>query len=430
MQSIIYDILYYIYVLFFGVYVSLKIACGTVAGREWRLFAVISPALLIFQGIFLQLCGFDMVWMLYPCIVHLPITLALILFLKVKWDTALVSVVISYSMCQVLRWIGLVIDTLVFIPIVSFILHLSLCQLLLLLLNQFCLKAIHNVIDRSAYLRKWFGALPTIYYLYEYFVIYTQQRFAHFLAFDELLPTGMVLFFIMFVIAYQREMEKRELAEQQTIALETELSRATHEIAILRVIEEQTAIHRHDLRHHLMMIDSLLAVDKSEQAAVYIRNAVNEIEAIAPVRYCDNETINLLLSAFQAKAESKGASMSVKTTLPRMQNMADTELCAILSNGLENALNAVSCLPENEARWIDVFCGEKQNNLLTEIKNPYTGEIKIQNGIPIPKSNERRYGCRSILSIVHRRKGVCTFDAAKSVFVLRIAIPIEKISMK
>lgn len=425
MQEMMYDILYYVYVLFFGAYVSMKLACGSFAAKEWKIISLICPALLIIQGIVLKLWGIDTVWKLYPFIVHLPITLAIILLLKTKWDTALISVMISYSACQLLRWMGLVIDTLGLLPFVSLLIHLLLCQLLLLLFNKFCIDAIHDVIVQSAYLWRWFGALPVLYYLYEYIKIYTQQRFSHFLAFNELLPTAMILFFILFAIIYQREIEKREKSERQTVLLEAELSQAANEITLLRVIEEKTAIHRHDLRHHLLMVENLLSTNKSTQASAYIHEVVDEIESIAPVRYCENELVNLLVSDFNVKAESAGISMSVKASLPPKLSLPDTELCVILSNGLENAIHAVSQMPDNVKKRIDLFCDIKQNNLLIEIKNPCIAEITMQNGLPMAKNGETRYGCRSIQSIVLRRNGNCIFDAVNSIFILRIAIPLE-----
>lgn len=85
--------------------------------------------------------------------------------------------------------------------------HLALSHLLLILLERYCLGAIHDIIRYSPRLLCRFGALPVIDYLYEYFSVYTGRRFSHILAIDELLPTGMVLFFVLFVTAYHREIE-------------------------------------------------------------------------------------------------------------------------------------------------------------------------------------------------------------------------------
>lgn len=424
MQQAFYDILYYIYIMLFGAYCAMRLACGSLARKHWRLLAFLCPVLLLGQGILLEFLGMEGIWRLYPLIVHLPIALAFILFLRVKWDAALLSVIISYSLCQLMRWVGLVVDMLFRRPVASLIIHLSLCLLLFFLLDRYCLSSIHKVFCRSEKLFRVFGALPVLYYIHEYFMLYTQQRFEEILAFRELLPTAMLLFFTLFIIVYQRESEKCGMAEQQRFMFEMELEHAKREIDTLHVVQERTAIYRHDMRHHLSMISSLLAANRTEQAAEYIYKISGEIENIAPCRYCENDTVNLLLGSFQEKAEERGIIMDIKATLPAQLCLNDTELCVILSNGLENALNAVASLPEGGDRKISLYIGSNRNKLLIEIRNPYTGDVILQNGVPVAQDPEQHYGCRSILSVVQRRNGICTFDAKEGVFLLQIAIPL------
>ena len=161
----------------------------------------------------------------------------------------------------------------------------------------------------------------------------------------------------------------------------------------------------------------------AQQAAEYIRRAEGEVDALVPTRYCEHETVNLLLSAFRDRAGARGVSMNIRATLPKELRLPETELCTLLSNGLENALNAASALSDAEPA-IDFYAGIKQNHLLIEIRNPYAGEVALQDGLPLASSSERHYGCRSIQMIVQRRKGDCSFDAAEGVFVLRMALPL------
>lgn len=422
-MQIVLDILYYIYVLFFGVYISLRLACGQFSARQWRLFSLLCPALLLLQGVCLQIFGMERVWLIYPLIAHAPIVLHLRFYEKKTWSAALISVVISYSTCQLLRWFGLVLDAFALIPTAKLIIHLAMCHLFLLLLDRTCLSAMHGALSRSPTLLSWFSALPLLYYLYDYFMLYTNQRFGHILAFSELLPTEMVLFFVLFARAYQQETERREKSEYQAETLGMELNHAEREISSLRATQERTAIYRHDLRHHLTLVGSMIAASQTEQAAQYIKSAVSEIESIAPERFCENETMNLILSAYKAKAAEKSVPMTIRTSFGRAPDLPDTELCALLSNGLENALNATAALPQGSEPKIEVFCGTKQNNLLIEIKNPHAGNIILQNGIPCA-DDPSHYGCRSIQSIAQRRNGVCSFESAQNVFLLRVAIPL------
>lgn len=425
MQAALYEVLYYIYILIFGVYVSLRIAHGALTTKTWRVFAALCPVLLLLQGICLHVWDLETVRRLYPLITHLPIILACILLLDIRWDMALVSVVISYSLCQLPRWAGLVISAFEPAPVTALIIHLAVSQGILLLLGKYCLGAIHELVHGFHHPLLRIGALPVIYYLYEYFMVYTSRRYIHVLALSEFLPTGLVLFFILFVIAYRHETEERTRAERQNTALEMRLDYAEQQLSMLRTLQEQTAIYRHDLHHHLMMIDSLLSAGRQEQAFAYIRTAQSEIDAFTPVRFCENETVNLLLGAFQSRAEARGATLAIKAVLPGELALPDTELCALLSNGLENAVNAVVRLPESSKRRIELYCGIKQSKLLIEIRNPYAGELILKDGLPQSPDQAHGYGCRSIQSIVHRHRGMCTFEAAQGEFILRVAVPMK-----
>ena len=91
-----------------------------------------------------------------------------------------------------------------------------------------------------------------------------------------------------------------------------------------------------------------------------------------------------------------------------LHSISDTELCSILSNGLENALHAVSEL-ETALKWTELYCGIQANKLLIEIKNPYVGEIAMRDGLPISNREGHGYGCRSIQTIAEQNGGAFLF---------------------
>ena len=99
-------------------------------------------------------------------------------------------------------------------------------------------------------------------------------------------------------------------------------------------------------------------------------------------RYCENELVNLLCSSFAEKAQQHGIRLTAELRLPAALSIPDTELCTVLSNGLENAFRAVSGLDEQQ-RTVSLYCGVRPNKLLLEIKNPYQGEIVMCERLPV-----------------------------------------------
>lgn len=112
----------------------------------------------------------------------------------------------------------------------------------------------------------------------------------------------------------------------------------------------------------------------------------------------------LFLPAFHLQSQRQGAVLTVDASLPNDVAISDTELCSLLSNGLENALHAVADLPADR-KQISLYCGVRQNKLLIEIRNPCAGPIAMRDGLPVSDREGHGYGCRSIQAIAQRNGG-------------------------
>ena len=94
----------------------------------------------------------------------------------------------------------------------------------------------------------------------------------------------------------------------------------------------------------------------------------------------------------------------------------------MLSNGLENALQAVESLG-GPLKWINLYCDVRWNKLLIEIRNPYAGEIPLRDGLPVSNRENHGYGCHSIRTITERHRSLCSFEPENGVFTLRVMLP-------
>ena len=131
----------------------------------------------------------------------------------------------------------------------------------------------------------------------------------------------------------------------------------------------------------------------------------------------------LFLPAFHLQSQRQGTVLTVDASLPNDVAISDTELCSLLSNGLENALHAVADLPA-ERKQISLYCGVRQNKLLIEIRNPCAGPIAMRDGLPVSDREGHGYGCRSIQAIAQRNGGLCVFSARQGQFLLQIMLPV------
>lgn len=415
----------YALVLIYGLFLSALIAGGWENRRQKQLILILCPLFLLIQTLCWLLFGESAAKQLYPLIVHLPLVLILIFALKKPVGVALVSVCTAYLCCQLPRWAELAVTAVTRSPLVGEISYTLLIVPVFLLLRRYFVRPAYSAMTASPQSLLLFGSLPVAYYFFDYAtVVYSDALSMGIRALNEFLPTALIIFYVMFLSAYHKQMQTRADAELQRSMLEAELKQAEVAVEGLRSVETQVAVYQHDMRHHLTAIDGFLAAGQPQQAKEYIKKVQDDVDAITPRRFCENELVNLLCSSFSEKAARMGARFTVEARLPKELSVSDTELCSILSNGLENALHAIGTL-EDSLKWVELYCGVRLNKLLIEIKNPYTGEIAMRDGLPVSSRDGHGYGCRSIRSITAQNEGLCTFDAEHGVFTLRVMLPLH-----
>ena len=379
-------------VLIYGLFLSAHIAGGLKNRRQNRLILALCPLFLLIQTPCWLILGENATKQLYPLIVHLPLVLILIFALKKPMGIALVSVCTAYLCCQLPRWVDLAVTAITRSPIVGEISYTLVIFPIFLLLRRYFVRPAYSAMTVSPQSLLLFGSLPVAYYFFDYAtVVYSDALSMGIRALNEFLPTALIIFYVMFLSAYHKQMQTRADADLQRSMLEAELKQAEVEVEGLRSMGTQVAVYQHDMRHHLAAIDGFLSADQPQLAKEYIKKVQADVDAITPKRFCENELVNLL--------------------------------CSLLSNGLENALQAVSALEEAD-QWVELYCGIRLNKLLIEIKNPYSGRITMRDNLPVSSRDGHGYGCRSIRSIAEHHHGLYSFEPQNGVFTLRVILPL------
>lgn len=424
MQSAL-DIFCYVLVLIYGLALSADISTGGHVSRQQKcLLTLLCLLFLLVQGLGLVLLGERTVKQLYPLVTHVPLVLILILFMKKSVGVAIVSTCTAYLCCQPPRWGRIAVEALTQSTLAAELVYILLMPVMYYLLRRFFVAAAYNTMTSSTATLLLFGSLPVTYYIFDYATtIYSDALYSGIQALNEFLPTVLITFYVLFLPAFHLQSQRRADAEMQRSMLEAELEQSQSEMDSLHRLETQTAVYQHDMRHHLNMLDGLLSAGRPDEATAYIKNVQAGIEAITPRRFCENHLVNLLCSSFTDKAQRQGAVLTVDASLPNDVAISDTELCSLLSNGLENALHAVADLPADR-KQISLYCGVRQNKLLIEIRNPCAGPIAMRDGLPVSDREGHGYGCRSIQAIAQRNGGLCVFSAQQGQFLLQIMLPV------
>ena len=369
-------------------------------GKKWAYGLSMAAILLAQAAVYGMTTDLQLLKLLYPLVTHMPLVLVLaILERKLLWPT--ISVLTAYLCCQLRRWLALLLGLLYFVA-----------------------PAVRTIAGYKPAMQVRFGLIPAVGYLFDYLTrIYTDLLAQGTPAAVEFMPFVCCVAYLAFVLRSSAENETRLRLEQTQENLHLQVTQATREIASLRESERRASTYRHDLRHHMQYLAGCIENGRTEQAQAYIREVCAEIESQKVRVFCENETVNLILSAFAGRAEESGVPLRVRAEVPHFIPVAETDLCVLLSNALENALHACQRLRQTgEPCDIELVVYEKSGKFFLQVTNTCPPGVTFEKGLPVTHEPGHGIGVRSICSIAERYNGMYSFSEKDGRFVLRVSL--------
>jgi len=192
-------------------------------------------------------------------------------------------------------------------------------------------------------------------------------------------------------------------------------------------LSEQVQLAReagHDLRHHMRTLRSFAEQGQWHQLKTYLNNYESHLQKRQLVIYSEHMTADAVLSHYATLTNTKNAVFDVRMNIPPDLPFPDDELCIVLSNLLENALEAVS-KDTYEVSFIHLRGEVVNGNLGIIMDNSCNTERTCKNSIFLSTKGETHgLGLRSIETIVKKYGGLADFRAENGVFHSSILIPI------
>lgn len=171
---------------------------------------------------------------------------------------------------------------------------------------------------------------------------------------------------------------------------------------ILKESENHIKICKHDMRHNLHIISSLIEDNKLDEAKSYINALDSNLKATKPVVYCDNTIINSAFLVYMTRAKEKDILVETELNVPEQIYWNSNDIAILIANAFENAIIASSKEPIDN-REIQVSARSYDNNLAIVIKNRFSGEVLMnKDGFPTTNEVGHGFGIQSILSIVNK----------------------------
>lgn len=409
--------------MLFGVAVAVSFAGMEGTRKNFLAAGSFAFALFIMQVISLRLWGMDMTIKIYPLLSHLPVTVFIAVYLKRSWLVSITCMFASFLCCQPPRWIGSVTGAFFNSITANHGGYVAGAFLTYFLLRKYVVKSVRHMMERSVKSCLLFGVVPAFYYLFDYSTtVYTNLLYSGTRAVVQFMPFVMAAFYFVFILFYYEEIQKQASIQRERDLLDAQFRMARKEFASLQNMQQNAAAFRHDMRHHFALLQGLATDGRMEEIKEYLRTAQSDMDAITPVRYCENETVNLILSAFASKAKQSGITLAVDAKLPDSLALSETELCSLLSNAMENAIKASENIADSNERKIKLRLYAKNNKLCIDIRNRYHTEPVFLQGFPVSTEKGHGFGTKSMARIVEKHGGIYQFSVRDGWFIFQAAI--------
>ena len=175
---------------------------------------------------------------------------------------------------------------------------------------------------------------------------------------------------------------------------------------------------RHDRRHHNLVMLEFANNNDIERVREYLKSLVeSESEVWGEVRYCDNMTINTVLTVYERRAKESGISVKISAKASRELDVSPQDLVIVIANLFENAIHATAKQKSKE-KMIDISIKGSAQRLLIKIDNPCKNNLTF---------DETLYGVgiRSVIATTNKYNGMYDFTAEDGIFSAKISLNLK-----
>lgn len=240
--------------------------------------------------------------------------------------------------------------------------------------------------------------------------------------FFTVVPMMLVLLCLLCWIFYSIVRGMVEMADTQERNRLLEMEESQYR-KMQKYMAENAAV-RHDFRHTIGALDELLSAGDAENAAKYLKNYISAMPRNETTIYCDHPALNALLNYYAESARQARIRLRISVALPKKLPLTDVEVCSIVGNMFDNAINACREIPEEERRIdLTISCPTAVRFGIVTV-NSFSGTVMQDGGRYLSTHPDGSgIGLSSIVSIAERYGGTTSFRHEGKEFISGVVIP-------
>ncbi len=252
------------------------------------------------------------------------------------------------------------------------------------------------------------------------FILVTLLLFSYAAIPDWLLAVIMTALFIVTIGAYF--LYDRQIAffqnQNDLRILEAQNRYYRTQLDIIRENNETIKRIEHDLKNHLLTIQSLSDKENSIKAHDYIDHLKNDLFQIDQRFDTDNPVIDGILNMKASAAKENGTPIHADLQLPANCSLDDFDATILLGNILDNAI-------ENSSGDISLTIRYSKGRLFITCSNSFSGERKRSGNVFLSTKDNpsiHGFGYKNMLRVAEKYEGSIVCDDADGVFKISVML--------
>ena len=235
-----------------------------------------------------------------------------------------------------------------------------------------------------------------------------------------ILLINIVIFKLYLILSKEKELQKYNTVYAQQLELCNQHMREKETV----MMDFRNA--RHDMKQHFIVLIELLERDDNLKATEYLRKLINmEPLSRLGISRTDNIVVDSLINTKYAVAVKEQIQFEADIHIPMQLPFESADLCILLGNILDNAIEASLVLHE-EKRYIKFFMKYEGNTLIITVINAYNGEIlrNRRGKIVTNKGDSENHGIglESVKKVVDKYHGSVVIEPGVQKFTIKIIL--------
>ena len=182
---------------------------------------------------------------------------------------------------------------------------------------------------------------------------------------------------------------------------------------------------RHDYHNHLQSLKGYLSLNKVDQMKNYLNELETDLDSIDTLYHSGNLQLDSILNAKLAIAEKGQIRIHCDASIPPQLHVSDLDLCVILGNLLDNAIESCRKIENPDERFIRVYIGILKKQLYISITNATSETVKQRTDHYFTtKRGDHGHGLKRVDQVVKKYDGYLNRQNEPGVFATEIILPL------